>query len=322
MIASVAAVVIDRVEPFELGVLCEVFGIDRTVDGVAPIDFRVCGEQPGVPVRSSVCLEITPRYGLDALADADVVAIPACAVRDTYPPAVLAALREAAARGATLLSICNGAFLLGQAGLLDGRKCTTHWRYAAEFRRRFPSAVVDPDVLFVDDGNVVTSAGTAAGIDACLYLVRRDMGARTAMSIARCMVAPPQRDGGQRQFIDLPIPDADGGSLRLVLSWMLETINVDHSVAALARRANMSERTFARRFVAETGTTPHKWLTLQRVLHARTLLEETRLSMEEVARQCGFGTGALLRHHFQRTVGITPAGYRRNFCHGDVVVTG
>lgn len=313
MIERVAAVVIDRVEPFELGVLCEVFGIDRTNEGVAPIDFRVCGERPGVPVRTSVCLEITPRYGLEDLAEADVVAIPACAVRETYPPAVLAALREAAQRGATLLSICNGAFLLGQAGLLDGRKCTTHWRYTREFVRRFPSAHVDSDVLFVDDGNIVTSAGTAAGIDACLHLVRRDLGARTAMAIARCMVVPPQRDGGQRQFVDLPIPDTDGCGLQHVLAWMLESISVDHTVAGLSRRANMSTRTFARRFVAETGTTPHKWLTMQRVLYARTLLEETRLGMEEIARQCGFGTGALLRHHFQRLVGVTPNGYRRSF---------
>ncbi|KAA5838125.1 helix-turn-helix domain-containing protein [Saccharopolyspora hirsuta] len=313
MLRSVAAVVLDDVAPFELGVLCEVFGLDRTADGVPPIDFRICGQRPGDPVRTSVGMQLVPGHGLAELSRADVVAVPAARIRDDYPPEVLAELRAAAARGATMLSVCSGAFLLGAAGLLDGRRCTTHWYHAAEFRRRFPTAELDPDVLYVDDGDVVTSAGTAAGIDACLHLVRRELGSTAATRIARRMVVPPQRDGGQRQFIDLPVPECTGDSLEPVLTWMQETLDVEHSVASLAARAQMSPRTFARRFVAETGTTPNQWLATQRVLHARRLLEDTQLGIEQIARECGFSTAALLRHHFRRIVGVPPRDYRRTF---------
>lgn len=313
MLRSVAAVVLDGTAPFELGVLCEVFGLDRTADGVPAIDFRVCGQRPGVQLSTSVGMSVVPEHGLDALDGADVVAVPAHRIRDVYPPDVLAALREAAARGATVLSVCSGAFVLGAAGILDGRRCTTHWFYAAEFRRRFPTAQLDPDVLYVDDGNVVTSAGTAAGIDACLHLVRRELGSGAAMKIARRMVVPPQRDGGQRQFIDLPVPECSADSLQPLLSWLQETLDREHTVASLAGRAQMSQRTFARRFVAETGTTPNQWLVTQRVLHARRLLEDTQLSIDQIARECGFSTAALLRHHFRRIVGVTPRDYRRTF---------
>ncbi|MEY9965134.1 AraC family transcriptional activator FtrA [Streptacidiphilus sp. MAP12-16] len=315
MLRTVAAVLIDEVAPFEFGVVCEVFGIDRTEDGVPPFDFRVCGERPGEPLSMSVGAQVIPRYGLDALEGADLVAIPAFTIRDGYPPAVLDAVRAASARGATLLTVCSGAFLLGATGLLDGRRCTTHWRHAAEFAERFPEAKLDPDVLFVDEGDIITSAGTAAGIDACLHLVRRELGSGPATAIARRMVVPPQRDGGQRQYIAVPIPERDADSLEPLLAWMLDTLETDHSVASLARRAQLSSRTLARRFAAETGTTPQRWLSTQRVAHARRLLEESSLGIDEIARACGFGTAALLRHHFRRTVGITPMDYRRTFAH-------
>jgi AraC family transcriptional activator FtrA len=315
MLRTVAVVLIDGIAPFELGVLSEVFGIDRTDEGVPAIEFLVCGERPGEPLTTGIGVTITPHHGLDGLARADLVAVPAFDVRVDYPPAVLAAVRAAADRGAIVLSVCSGAFLLAEAGLLDGRRCTTHWRHAAEFTSRFPAADLDPDVLFVDDGNIVTSAGTAAAIDACLHLVRRELGAGPANAIARRMVVAPQREGGQRQFVELPVPECTGDSLQPVLVWMLANLRDDHTVAELAIHAKLSERTFARRFVAETGTTPHRWLTMQRVLHARQLLEETRLGVDDIADAAGFGTSALLRHHFHRVVGVAPNDYRRTFAH-------
>ena len=313
MLKTVAVPLIEGLAPFEFGVLCEVFGIDRTEEGVPPIEFLVCAERPGEPLDTRVPAAITPRHGLAELARADLVAVPAFTIRDEYPPAVLDAVRDAAERGAIILSVCTGAFLLGAAGLLDGRPCTTHWKNAAEFAHRFPAAQLDPDVLFVDDGNIITSAGTAAGIDACLHLVRREIGAGPANAIARRMVTAPQRDGGQRQFVELPVPECTGDSLQPVLVWMLANLRDEHSVAELASRASMSDRTFARRFVAETGTTPHRWLTMQRVLHARRLLEETQLGVDDIADAAGFGTAALLRHHFHRVVGVAPNDYRRTF---------
>jgi len=313
---SVAVLVPEDTAPFEFGVLHEVFGKDRTDDGVPAFDFRVCAVRPGVPLAfgsSAAGLQLVPSHGLDAARGADLVAVPACPQEATQPAELLQALRDAQQNGAIVLSVCSGAFVLGAAGLLDGRSCTTHWRYAEKLAAEFPLARVDREVLFVDEGNLITSAGTAAGIDACLHLVRRELGSAVATRIARRMVVPPLRDGGQRQFIELPVPECVGDSLGPVLGYLIEHLSEEHSVRELAGRVAMSERTFARRFVAETGSTPAKWLALQRLRHARELLEETELGIEQVAARSGFGTAAQLRHHFTRTVGVPPGDYRRSF---------
>lgn len=312
MLNSVSALILPELAVFEFGVITEVFGLDRSDDGLPVFDFRVCGPQAGVPVDTTSGAQVVPRYGLDGLVGADLVAIGATRLRE-FPPAVLDAVRAAAERGSTILSVCSGVFVLGAAGLLDGRRCTVHWHHADELRRAYPATIVEEDRLFVDEGTLVTSAGTAAGIDACLHLVRRELGSAVVNGIARRMVVPPQREGGQRQFIEQPVPDCGADSLAPVLAWMIENLQVDHTVATLARRAAMSERTFARRFTAETGTTPHKWLSRQRVLHAQHLLEETDLGMDAVAARAGFGGAALLRHHFRRHVGVSPADYRATF---------
>ncbi|MDN5920739.1 MAG: helix-turn-helix domain-containing protein [Pseudonocardia sp.] len=312
MLRSVSALVLPQLALFEFGVITEVFGLDRSDDGLPVFDFKVCGPQAGVPLETTSGAQIVPRYGLEGLAGADLVAVGATHLRE-YPPEALEALRAAIRGGATVLSVCTGVFVLGAAGLLEGRRCTAHWHSADELRRRHPDTTVEEDRLFVDDGNLVTSAGTAAGIDACLHLVRRELGSAVVNGIARRMVVPPQREGGQRQFIEQPVPECTSDSLSRVLDWMTENLQVEHTVAALARRAAMSERTFARRFTAETGTTPHRWLSRQRVLHAQHLLEETDLGMDAVAHRAGFGGAALLRHHFRRAVGVSPADYRTTF---------
>jgi transcriptional regulator GlxA family with amidase domain len=309
---TVSTLVLDGMAVFEFGVVCEVFGIDRSADGVPNFDFKVCGPQPGKPLRTSVGATLTPDHGLDDLVGADLVAIPANGM-GPFPPEVLAAVRAAADAGSIILTVCSGAFLAGAAGLLDGRPCTTHW-----MQKRFPTAKVDRNVLYVDDGNLITSAGTAAGIDACLHLVRRELGSEVTNKIARRMVVPPQRDGGQRQFIDQPIPVRCSERFAPHLDWILANLDKPHTVASLAARAHMSARTFARRFVEETGRTPMQWVTDQRVLYARTLLEETDLDIDRIAERSGFGTATLLRHHFRRIIGVTPSDYRRRFSCGAI----
>lgn len=311
---SVSALVLDGVTVFEFGVICEVFGIDRSADGVPNFDFKVCGPEPGRALRTSVGAQLVPDHGLDDLMGADVVAVPAVSgPPEAYPPEALEALRAAHAAGSTVLTVCSGVFIAGAAGLLDGRRVTTHWMHADELARRFPSAIVDRNVLFVDDGDLVTSAGTAAGIDASLHLVRRELGSAVTNIIARRMVVPPQRDGGQRQYIDQPIPARCSEGFAPQLDWILANLGAPHTVASLARRASMSARTFARRFVEETGTTPMQWVTDQRVLYARRMLEETDLDVDRIAERAGFGNATLLRHHFRRIVGVTPSDYRRRF---------
>ena len=312
-LTTVALVVPPGPGLFELGVAQEVFGVDRTDDGVPPIEFLACTEDPGTPVTLANGMTMTFPHGLDETDRADLVVAPAYDYSLPPSPALLDVFRRAHARGAWVLSVCSGAFLFGDAGLLDGRRCTTHWRHSEEMRLRFPSARVDPDVLFVEDDRVITSAGTAAGIDACLHHVRCQLGAAVANRIARRMVVPPQRDGGQRQYIELPVPECTADSLAPLLIWMREHLDDDLPVSLLAARAAMSERTFARRFSAETGTTPGKWLLTQRLHRARELLESSDLPVESVATRSGFSSSALLRHHFTGQVGVAPAEYRRTF---------
>jgi len=321
---QVSVMVLEPVAMFEFGVAVEVFGIDRRDDGIAPFDFRVVGLNPGQPLASKNFdpFTITPQLGFEAMAGSDLVIVAATLPRaiEAYPPEALAALRAARAEGATVLSLCSGSFVLGAAGLLDGRRCTTHWMYAEEMQRRFPTAVVDPRVLFVEDDGVITSAGTAAGIDACLHLVRKELGAAVATRIARRMVVPPQRDGGQLQYVEAPIPECSADSLSPILAWAVENIEEPHTVSTLATRAVMSERTFARRFAAETGTTPHKWLNQQRILAARNLLERSDLSIDQIAGRVGFNSSVVLRDHFRELIGISPTAYRRRFGNADETV--
>ncbi|HEX2117802.1 MAG TPA: helix-turn-helix domain-containing protein [Acidimicrobiales bacterium] len=302
-----------RVSMFELAVPCEVFGVDRSDLADPWYRHRVAAFVPGPHTTPEGVVVDTP-YGLEQLAEADTVVIPAPSYAGPPPEDLLEALRAAHARGARLLSVCTGAFLLAATGLLDGKRATTHWMYAAELGRRFPLVKVDPKVLYIDEGDVMTSAGTAAGIDLMLHVVRLDHGADVANAVARRMVVPPHRDGGQAQFVDLPMPDPERDEpLAGLLGWMLEHVDEDLSVAQLARRAGMSPRTFARRFRALTGATPHQWLLSQRILLAQRLLETTDEPVERVARRCGFGTAAGLRQHFGRAVSSSPQAYRRAF---------
>jgi transcriptional regulator GlxA family with amidase domain len=304
----VAVLALPDVVAFDLATPAQVFGNEP-----GRYLFTACGARAGsVPTTTGFAVEV-PR-GLDALAQADTVLVPGLRPALWPPPApVLDALRAAHARGARVASICTGAFVLAHAGLLDGRRATTHWAHAEALAERYPAVTVDPGVLYVDEGDVLTSAGVAAGIDLCLHLVRRDHGADVANAVARRIVAAPNRDGGQAQFVDTPLPPAEGRGLAPTRAWAAQRLREPLTVAAMARHAACSERTFARRFRAETGTTPLQWLLRQRVLHARRLLEATDLPVEDVAGHAGFGTAASLRSHFRRATATTPLAYRRTF---------
>jgi transcriptional regulator GlxA family with amidase domain len=307
----VAVVATHGVVAFDLATPTEIFRGTRLDDGRHPYRLVVCGVARVVRAED---FEIRMRHGLEALQRADTVIVPGIGDLDApIPRALVAALRAAAARGARLASICSGAFLLAATGLLDGRRATTHWRAAAELARRHPAIEVDPNVLFVDEGNLLTSAGASAGIDMCLHLVRRDFGAAVAANTARMSVVALEREGGQAQFIVHPPPPSDGASLAPLLAWIEQNPNRDLSLLALARRAAMSTRTLSRRFREQTGTTPVQWVTRVRVRRAQQLLETTAHSVERVADLAGFASPTTLRAQFQQVVGTSPKVYRRAF---------
>ena len=306
----VAVLALDRVVAFDLSIPAQIFGHQDERDRYR---LTVCGEQPG-PVRTSTGFAIVADHGLDAVRDADTIVVPGIEDDGIPPqPATLDALRTAEQSGARMISICTGAFVLAAAGILDGRRATTHWRHAADLQQRYPAVEVDPSVLYVDDDRVLTSAGVAAGIDLCLYVVARDHGAAVANAIARRMVVAPHRGGGQAQFVERALPERTDAGLGATRTWMLERLGQPLTVAEMARHAVRSERSFMRHFRAETGSTPLRWLHEQRILHARRLLEETDMPVEDIAGSSGFGTATTLREHFRRATHTTPTAYRRAF---------
>jgi transcriptional regulator GlxA family with amidase domain len=313
-VPTVAVLAYDAVNPFELAVATEVFGFERPELGVPWYRFLVCAVEQR-PIQTSVGLWLSTPYALSHLAEADTIIVPSSRPGIVpVPDAVLEALRAAYARGSRLISFCTGAFLLAAAGLLDGRRATTHWLWTGELQARYPNVLVDPRVLYVDDGQMLTSAGTAAAIDLSLHVVRQDYGAEIAAAVARRMVVPPQRDGGQAQYIETPLPAPEGDELfSATLAWMAGHLQEDLAVAQMASHAQMSARTFARRFRAVQGTTPYQWLLRQRIVMAQRLLETTDEPIERVAVLCGFTSAATLRLHFHRLLRTSPQRYRHTF---------
>lgn len=313
----VVAVAYDRCALFELAIAVEVFGLPRPELDVPWYEFSVCSVERG-PLRStSGALRLATTRGLATLATADTILVPGWRdPAETPPRALLDAIRRAHHRGARVVSICSGVFVLAAAGLLDGRRATTHWRYTEILRSRYPSIDVEPDVLYVQDGRVFTSAGSAAGIDLCLQLVRLDHGAEIANQVARRLVVSPHRDGGQAQFIAQPVPARPAGGLAPAMDWALARLDRSIGVGDLARVAALSPRTLLRRFRDEVGDTPHRWLLRQRVLAAQRQLESSRAGIEEIASAVGFGTAQTLRLHFRRILRTSPNAYRRRFAGG------
>ncbi|MFI8451892.1 GlxA family transcriptional regulator [Streptomyces erythrochromogenes] len=309
---SVAAYAPPGVGVLAVGIVSEVFG---PRGGELPdFDFTLCTDRPG-PVPTDLGVPLTIAHGLDRLASADlVIALPWAGFRTPPAPAVLDALSAAHQRGSLVAAHCVGAFALAAAGLLDGRRATTHWRFAELLARRHPEVRVEPDALYIDEGPVLTGAGAAAGFDLCLHLLRREYGAAVANTVARDVVLPSHRDGGQAQYLAAPVPaDCSDDRLAEVLAWAGENLHEPLPVAELARRALMSKRSFARRFTAATGTTPHAWLRNLRLSSAEELLETTDLPVEEIARRVGYTSASVLREQFVRRRGVPPRSYRRAF---------
>ncbi len=308
----VVVLVCDGLALFEFGIVVEMFGLRRPELGVPWYDMAVASFDPP-PLRATGGVQVHTTHSVRVLATADTIVIPSWRdIHETPPHAMLHALRSAHERGARLMSVCSGAFVLAAAGLLDGRRATTHWRYAEVLARRYPTVQVEPSVLYVEDGHIYTSAGSAAGIDLGLHVVRQDYGSAIANQVARRLVVPPHREGGQAQFVLMAVPPADG-SLAPLMEWASARLDQPLGAAALARKGRMSRRTLARRFEAQAGTTPHQWLTHQRVLAAQRLLETSDVSIDRVAELSGFVTAETLRHHFRQRLGTSPAAYRRRF---------
>lgn len=299
--------------PFEYGVVHEVFGIDRTAEGVPPFTLVTATHRPEVPTELAPGVHVRIDEGLEALHEADLVVVPSGPAPGGASPDVLEALRESHAAGAHLLGTCTGVFTLAEAGLLDGGTATVHWRHAALLDVTYPEVRVDREALYRSDGRVVTSAGTSAGVDACLHLVRRSHGAAVTNRIARRMVSAPHRPGGQLQYLEHPVPESDDSAVQATLLWIEEHLAESHTLASLARRAHVSTRTLTRRFRRDTGASPLAWVTARRVARAQQLLETTGLSVDAVAREVGFETGTRLRHHFRSATGTTPSEYRTRF---------
>jgi transcriptional regulator GlxA family with amidase domain len=307
----VAVVAVPPATTFDLSIPEMVLG-ETVVDGRPGYRVRICTARPG-PIATGSSMQITVPLGLEAVDDADTVIVTGTSARDDIDPRVLTALRRAAAEGRRVASICTGAFVLAQAGLLDGRSATTYWAKSAEFSARYPAVTLRPDVLYVEDGNILTSAGLSAGIDLCLHLVRADYGAATANAVARLVVAAPVRPGGQTQFIETPLPPENGTSLADTRAWALDRLHEPLTRVQLAAHARTSVRTLTRRFHAETGLSPLQWLLHQRVIRAQELLETTDLAMDHVARLSGLATTDSLRQHVVRRTGLTPTAYRAAF---------
>lgn len=314
---TVAVLVRDGVLPMELGLVHQLFGSARDAAGNPLYTPLTCALRPGM-VDTDADFPIRAPHGPEVLATADTVIVPAShredeSLRPGTLPAPLAEALTLASSARRIASICTGAFVLAAGGLLDGRRATTHWLSADLFARAFPAVTVDPDVLYVDEGAVLTSAGEAAGVDLCLHLIRRDHGAAVAAAVARRTVVPPHREGGQAQYIQRPVAEPESTSTGAARAWALTRIAEPLTLAELAAQASMSVRTFSRRFRAETGLTPVQWLTQRRVDRARQLLEGTDHTVDRIASECGFGTGASLRAHFQAGVGVSPGAYRATF---------
>jgi len=309
----VAVVALPPANTFDVSIPGLILG-NAQVGGKPAYEVRVCTPHPGT-IEASDGMGLVVRWGLGILKDADTIIVAGIGARNSIEPAVLTALQRAHKASKRVASICTGAFALAQAGLLDGRSATTYWLYSEEFRRRFTAVDVRPDVLFVEDGNVVTSAGVAAGIDLCLHLVTQDYGAASANDVARLAVVQPARAGGQAQFIQRPINPGKDAGLGAVREWARKNLEKPISLSHLAARARLSERTLTRRFHEETGTSPLQWLLQQRIDRARELLETTTLPMDRLAEHSGLGNADSLRQHFARRLGISPGAYRAAFRH-------